>query len=212
MTNKHKIFSVSLFMAIVVIAIVSIFVDSILFADIAQAITLPLLILSVVTFFTSTYDTIINRCNLVISAMELMLPDAKSVLEWENWRLDAYESNDEYRKNFEENVLRADGSVKSIQIHLETNKIIVSYLNPIGKILSVIYILALSIFIIFGFLASLIAQCFSFISLPIFVFSAIIIIIANVLFSEEIATRIIIYLFEKLKFGNVNTEGDNIRT
>lgn len=62
MKNKHFLFSISLAISVAVIMLLSVFVDSAVFDGIAQAITIPFLLFTVVSCVLSIVEEIISTC------------------------------------------------------------------------------------------------------------------------------------------------------
>ena len=179
MKQRHAVFSFALLLAIAGVAIVSIFNNNDLFGDIAQALTLPLLILSLVHVLASIPSKAIERCTYNIEWLEIMLPDAKDLHIWEE------------SQNRQENV-------NAIEMHLRQQKEIINRLKPYENASIVIYAFSLCLLIFSGFLATMISPYFEFVTLPIFTFIAIIIFVWNVLFGDRAVHRIIQYFYEKI--------------
>lgn len=201
MRYRHAVFSVALFIAIIGVAIVSAFNENDLFGDIAQALTLPLLILSLVNALAAIPSKAIKKCSSNIRWLELILPNAVSLYNWEKWRVDTLTSdddNDEYSSEFNKSMKERQDAVDYIKLVIEHHKGTISRLNLYEKTFTIVYIFALCFLISSGFLATMIAPHFEFVTLPIFTFIAIIIFIADVLFGDMAVDGIKNYFYRKI--------------
>jgi len=202
MKNKHIVFSISLFTAIVIIALLSLFSENDLFGYIAQALTLPLLSLTLINALASIPIKAISMCDSKRKIYNDVNEKAIKLASSSEWALNAmnYFEDKEFigmaHKKYLDAIQGAIGSL-GVTVALDRAR---ERLKKLEVICIVLYAISLCWLLSFGFLATIIPSCFDFVTLPIFTFSAVIIVISEVLFSDFFAEL----LFKKYE----STESD----
>lgn len=207
MKDKHFLFSLSLAIAVAAIMLLSIFVDSSVFDGIAQSITIPFLLFTVVSCVFSIAEEIINICN------------TKSAIEKEK-----YDSWDYYKKSLETQlgwVSRYDNPQNKDQI--ETNELIdqkeqqleeakrtiekcsldfvvyteIKYGFQNNKLLKIIYTISLSILILSMMISPVLSQYFSFIPTTTLTLLSLFFAILEILLKDVVANKWFNFLYNK---------------
>ena len=190
MKDKHNLFSLALFSAIVLVAVMSILHPNELYGDIAQSLTVPLLVLSFVSVAASIPAHIINTCKRNIAWFERMRQDTTMLYKYASIHVDLYSADDEYKSSLNTTKVRYKCDIDKICDDIHVANGVISKFKMLGILFDILYTISLCLLILCGFVSSLVAQCFHFVSLPVFTFISIIIFLFRVLYSEKCADNI----------------------
>ena len=209
MKNKHFLFSISLAIAIAVIMVLSIFIDSTIFDVIAQVITIPFLLFTVVSCALSVEEEIVSMCNTKF-AIENEKRESwiyyKETLENQLGWVHKYD-NPSSADEIETNKL-IDNKQKELDNAQNTVDICalncLTYIDIIegcerNKILSVSYVVSLTVLIVSMMIAPIVAPYCSFLPTTTLTLLSLFFAIMEALVKDKVAKSIFANMYKKKK-------------
>ena len=209
MKNKHFLFSLSLTVAVAIIMVLSIFIHNTVFDEIAQVITIPFLLFTLVSFAFSVSESIISLCEAQIALENEKQKFCKYYKNNLERLLEGIKKHDlpqnasEIKTNElidqrEQDLKDASENIEKFSLNILTLRDIITKCQR-NKILSISYTVLLSFLIVFMMISSLIAPYFGFIPTATLTLLSLFFAIVEILLKDIISNKIFSNMYKRQK-------------
>lgn len=209
MKNKYFLFSISLAVSVFIIMILSIFVQNIIFEQIAQAITIPFLLFTLASFMVSVAEEIINMCKSKTQVenekfrlwnyyAKVLEKDLKMFSRYEKPVTQEQIKTNELLDEREEQLHKAAENARDNILHIDTYSKIVAKFEK-NLFLQITYALTLTMLIVSMMITPVISKWCQFIPTTTLTLLSLFLTISEILVKDTIADNILNKMFNKIK-------------